>query len=268
MKAAPAKKAGGRTETGVEGMSADTEERKDARKDGGGKKKKKEKSILQKANRKGRHVNGMMMFLRILCIPIMWLIFPYRFYGPRKVKDGAIVYVGNHYTMWDIVLPPCTTTEGIHFLAKRSLAKSVIGPFCRAVNVIFLDRDGGDMHGVMDALRCLKNGEKIAMYPEGTRNKTKDQEMLPFHSGAAMMAIKTKTPIVPIVVYKKPRHFRMNHVLIGEPFEMTEYYGKKLTQELLEEADNSLRDRMIGMKHEHAAYLESRKRGKKKERQG
>jgi 1-acyl-sn-glycerol-3-phosphate acyltransferase len=109
----------------------------------------------------------------------------------------------------------------------------------------------------------LKNGEKLCIFPEGTRNKT-DEEMLPFHHGAAAIAIKCKAPIVPMVIYKKPRYFRMTHILVGEPIEFTEYYGKKLTEEELTAVDNSLRQRMIKMRREHTEFLQSKKKKKTK----
>ena len=84
--------------------------------------------------------------------------------------------------------------------------------------------------------------------------------MLPFHHGAATMAIKTKTPIVPIMIYKKPRFFRMAHIIVGEPIELTEYYDRKLTTEEVEEADNKVREIMLGILEDHRIYLENKKK--------
>jgi 1-acyl-sn-glycerol-3-phosphate acyltransferase len=114
----------------------------------------------------------------------------------------------------------------------------------------------------MNLLKCLKNGEKVAIYPEGTRNKTKE-EMLPFYDGAAMLAIKTKTPIVPVLIYKKTMPFRMNHIIVGEPFEMSEYYGQRLTKEVLAEANEKLRQKLLDMRKEHTEMLESKKHKKR-----
>ena len=88
--------------------------------------------------------------------------------------------------------------------------------------------------------------------------------MLPFHHGAAAIAIKCKTPILPIMMYKRPRFFRRTHVLIGEPFELTEYYDRKLTEAEFEEADNKIRDIMLDMRKQHAEYLENKKKKKAK----
>ena len=223
------------------------------------KKQKKESSILQPANKKGRHINPMLVFLRIVVLPIIWLMYPYKLYGHKKVADGACIYICNHYRIWDVVHPASTTMEGIHYVAKSELRRWWIWPFCKAVKMITVERNGEDAKSVMDMLKCLRNNEKICIYPEGTRNKT-DQEMLPFKSGAAILAIKTKTPLVPIVIYKKTRPFTLNHVIVGEPFELSEYYGKKMTQELMAEADEKLRQRMLDIRAEHTKTLESKKR--------
>ena len=223
---------------------------------------KKEKSILQPANKKGRHVNIPLLILRWFVLPFVYLLYPFRLYGHKRVADGACLFVCNHYRIWDVVYPAATTTEGIHYIAKSELRKTWIWPFCKAVKMITVDRNGEDIKSLMDSIKCLKNNEKIAIYPEGTRNRT-DAELLPFHNGAAVLAIKTKTPIVLILSYKKSRPFRMNHVVISEPFELSEYYDKKLTPELMQEANEKLQNRMLDMRKEHAEML-ARKKNKKK----
>ena len=226
-------------------------------------KNKKNKTVTVKANKKGRHIIPFLNFLRILFIPWYFLVKPFRFYGNRRVKDGACVYVINHYTIFDVVYAAATTWEGMHFVAKREVLDTpVLGTIARGVKVISVNRDGNDVRGLLDCFKCLKNNEKIVIFPEGTRNKT-EEEMLPFKHGASVMAIRTKTPIVPVVIYKKPRLFRCTHILIGEPFELTEYYDKKLTDEELLQADTKIRDLMLQMKADHTRYLADKKRKKK-----
>ena len=228
------------------------------------KKKKKKSDITVKANKKGRHIIKLLNFLRVIVIPIYWLCKPFRFYGNRKVKDGACVYVCNHYGLFDAVFPAATTWEGIHYLAKKeNFEAPILGWLLGKVNASCANRDGNDVRAILDCFKCLKNGEKICIFPEGTRNKT-EAEMLPFHHGAAAIAIKCKTPILPIMMYKRPRFFRRTHVLIGEPFELTEYYDRKLTEAEFEEADNKIRDIMLDMRKQHAEYLENKKKKKAK----
>lgn len=230
------------------------------------KKKKKERSVLTKANKKGRHINVPLNILRVLVIPFYYLLKPFRFYGNRKVPDGACVYVSNHYTMLDCAYVASTTWEGLHLIAKKEVFETFgLRVLAKAVKAIPVNRDGNDVRALLECFKCLKNGEKIVIYPEGTRNKT-DAEMLEFKHGASIMAIRTKTPIVPIVLYEKPRFFRKAHILIGEPFEFSEYYDRKLTDEDYVEADTKLRNMMLNMRKEHAEFLKAEKERKNKKK--
>ena len=254
------KENGAPTET-QEVKQAETQVKKVAKK-----KKKKEKSITIKANKKGRHISAKMNILRILLIPLSRVFRPFRYYGNKKVKDGAYVYVCNHYSIFDPVYPAWTTWEIIHFIAKReNFETPILGSLARSVRAISANRDGNDVRAMLDSIKCLKNGEKICIFPEGTRNKT-DEPMLPFHHGAAVLSIKTKSPIIPMVIYKRPRWFRMTHILIGDSIEFSEYYGKKMTEEEMAGVDEKLREHMLNMREQHAKFLADKKASKKKKK--
>lgn len=226
------------------------------------KKEKKKYSILFKKNRKGRSVSRLISFLRVIIVPFYFLIKPFRFYGNRKMPDGACVLVGNHYTLLDLVYPACLTWDGVHYLSKKENVKApLLGKLCKAAKVISANRDGNDVRALLDCFKCLKNGDKIVIYPEGTRNKT-DAEMLPFKHGAAIMAIKAKVPVVPVMLYAKPRFFRCAHVLVGDPIDLSEFYDRKLTDEEASRADEKIRSVMLNLRKEHKEYLENKKKKK------
>lgn len=219
---------------------------------------KKKETLLVPANKKGEHIMPFMNFLRIIFLPFFWLLCPFRFYG-SKVKNGACIYVCNHYTLFDIAYVAATTWEGIHVISKSENMKGVLGWFARQIKTIPANRDGKDVKTLRDSIRCLKNDEKICIFPEGTRNKT-DEEMLPFHHGAALMAIMSKKPIVPVMIYERPRMFKRTDILVGEPIELTEYYDRKLTAKDYEEADNKIREIMLEMRRKHKEELETKKK--------
>jgi len=225
-------------------------------------KKKKSASITVKANKKGRHIMVLMNILRVIVIPFYYIIKPFRYFGKRKVADGACIYISNHYTLFDPVYTASTTWEGIHYVGKKEIEKMfLIGTIAKKAKAILVNRDGNDVRGVLDCLKCLKNGEKITIYPEGTRNKS-DEDLLPFKHGAEVLAMKAKVPIIPVCIYKKPKYFHCTHILIGNPIELTEYYDRKLSEEEIINVDEMLRSTMLKMKAEHKAYLENKKKGK------
>ena len=224
------------------------------------KKAKKTATITIKANKKGRHYNGLLNFFRCLIIPFFYLFKPFKYYGNKKPPEGACILVCNHYNMLDPVYMAALTWESIHFIAKRSVYDAFfVGGIAKKIKVIPVNRDGNDVRALLDCFKCLKNGEKIGVFPEGTRNKT-GVDMLPFKHGASVMGIRTKTPIVPMVIYQKPRCFRKAHILIGEPIEFTEYYDKKVTDEDFIAADEKLRNIMLQMREDHTAFLQSKKK--------
>ena len=225
-------------------------------------KKNKQSDILFSIKKNGRHINGWYNFIRIFILPLVRLVSPFKIIGTKKVNDGACVYVSNHFSMVDPMYLMPTTKESVHFICKQeALSIPVLGFFVRRVKAIPVSRDGNDVRAVMNGLKCLKNGDKLAIYPEGRRNKV-SAELQPFESGSAMLAIRAKAPIVPVVIYKRPKLFRKNYAIIGEPFELSEYYGVKLTDEILREADNKISERMKQLRADFVAQLETAQDGK------
>ena len=217
------------------------------------------------ANKKGYHIMHKMNFFRFLLYPWNSLFYPCKMYGHKKVGKGAYIYVGNHYSMWDIFYPARTTKEGVHFVAKESVTNApVLQIWAKQIGAITAMRDGSDIRTLTDSMKCLKNGEKVVIFPEGTRNKVSEEEFLPFRGGSALLSIKTKTPIIPFVICSRPKVFKRVHVVFGEPFELTEYYDRKLSREDYEEADKKIVQRMYELRSEHMNYLKEKKAGKKK----
>jgi len=213
-----------------------------------------------KVNKKGRHVSAMESFIRLFALPLMHLLFPYKIYGRKKAPEGRLVFVGNHYRIFDIVYCGSLTWEGIHYVAKSELTKNkLLSWLLKKCESIVVHRDGSDIRAVMDALIMLKKGDKLCIFPEGTRNKT-DEEILPFFSGASLFAIKARAPVMPIAIYEKPKWFRRAHILVGEPFELKEFYDKKIDEEMLSAADEKIKDALLSLKREHKKQFEGKRR--------
>ncbi len=189
--------------------------------------------------------------------------FPYKMLGVTKpFDDRSYIFVGNHLSILDVVFPAVSTHRPLHYMAKKSLfEKGLMKKFVTKCECIPVNRDGSDVRAVMLAMKYLKEGEHVVIFPEGTRNKSEDR-FLPFKSGAAAIAVKTQTPIVPMVQIKKIRFLKRAHVLFGEPFEFTEFYGKRLTEEDVLVCDEILKQKLSDL---YDRLVEIRtKKGKKK----
>lgn len=187
-------------------------------------------------------------FLKKFMVAVTQILFPFKLVGAEKVEDGACVLVGNHYRIWDIVHMACTTKEKVHFITKKELYKNkFLAHLCGIVEAIPVSRDGQDAKAVMTALRYLKNGEKISMFPEGTRNRT-EEELLPLKGGAAMFAIKAKVPVYPVMCPHKTRLFRRTKILVGDPIDLSAFYERRLTAEDYAAAEEVIREKMLETK--------------------
>ncbi len=219
-------------------------------------KQKKEKKKLTKHEKCFRWLHRLYNFpLRIL--------YPVKKYGAaRYFDDRAYLIIGNHLSIMDVIPVAISTHKPIHYLAKKELfVKGFTKWFTAKCECIPINRDGNDVRALMTAMKYLKNGEHVSLFPEGTRNKTDDM-FLPFKSGASVIAIRTKTPILPLVQVKKMRAFHKVHVLYGEPFELSEFYDKKLTDEDIAAADEVIRKKLEDMYLELKEILADKKKRK------
>ena len=207
-------------------------------------------------------------FLKKVLNGFIQIILPYKLIGKEKVQDGACILVGNHYRIWDIVHMACVTKEKVHFITKRELYNSkFLAHLCDIVEAIPVSRDGQDAKAVMTALRYLKKGEKISIFPEGTRNRT-DAELLPLKGGAALFAIKAKVPLYPVMCLHKTRPFKRTKIIVGDAIDLSEYYDKHMTAEEYAAAEEIIRERMIATKQDYIRAEKERKLAKKRARRG
>ena len=110
----------------------------------------------------------------------------------------------------------------------------------------------------MSMLKILKNGHKLVIFPEGTRNKTGTSDLQELKDGTGFLSVKSKCPIVPVMMLQKAKVFRRTKIMVGKPFYFEEYYDKKLTNEDLTYMNGVLRDQMIAQQNK----LKQLKKGK------
>lgn len=119
-------------------------------------------------------------------------------------KDQAVLYVGNHRSIFDIVLCYPRVPNPTGFIAKKEVLKvPLLNIWMIYLDCLFLDRKDlrKGLEMVLTAIDKVKNGISIFIYPEGTRNKT-DEPLGEFHKGSFKIAQKSGCPIVPVVVTK------------------------------------------------------------------
>ena len=130
-----------------------------------------------------------------------YLGFQFDFQGQENIprKGGAILAI-NHVSYLDFaiagtgVLP---VKRYVRFMAKKEIFDNKIaGPLMRGMHHINVDRSNGSASFVT-ALRALKAGEIIGIFPEGTISTS--FEIKGLKSGAVRLAAGADVPIIPTV---------------------------------------------------------------------
>jgi len=190
-----------------------------------------------------------------------YLGFQFDFHGQENIprKGGAILAI-NHVSYLDFaiagtgVLP---VKRYVRFMAKKEIFDNKIaGPLMRGMHHINVDRSNGSASFVT-ALRALKAGEIIGIFPEGTISTS--FEIKGLKSGAVRLAAGADVPIIPTIVWGGQRvytkgvkpNFKRGKTPITVRFGEAINYSKPVDQDVdIEAAELHLRQVMTTMLHE------------------
>lgn len=149
-------------------------------------------------------------------------------------KSGPFILAGNHTHLFDPGPIMSITDRQIHFLSKSSLFRMPQALIFRNMGLIKVNRDGNDKEAYESAVKYLKDGEIVGIYPEGTRERGRG--LLPFKNGAVRMSNETNSVIIPFAYVGKYRPFGIGKRLIirfGKPYKAKKDVDKS-TKELRE----------------------------------
>lgn len=181
-----------------------------------------------------------MTFFYWLARTIGWLpirlLYPTKFIGCTKFEKKGAIFAMNHLSAMDSILLVTHVRPQLHFMAKSELRKNkILGLIMKWLGAITIRRGKPDMKATRNSLYVLEKGKILAIFPEGTRNK-KNESLQVFKNGAAMIALKSQVPLRVFMIWRKAKPFKRNYVYVGEEFTLNEFYDKKITKELLQEA--------------------------------
>ena len=174
--------------------------------------------------------NKVYKIIRKLVRPITNFLWPVKIINANKFVEGKGIYVCNHFSMLDPV-PFVTELFENNFNAlmkEESMNLPIIGKILPKIGTIPIKREETDLRAIKKCMAILKNNEPLIIFPEGTRNKTGNNELLEFKDGVAMFALKTKSPIIPMVYLKPIKTFRKTYLLIGNPIYLDEYFDTNI----------------------------------------
>lgn len=166
-------------------------------------------------------------FLKYIIGFFLRIIYPYEVINMPTIEDKAYVLIANHKSNLDPLILSILFPRKIRWMAKKELFETpFIKHVMKGVDAISVDRDNGDAKSTLQAIRVIKGGEVLGIFPEGTRVKRIDYKAA--KPGTVLLAARTGTDIIPVYIEGDYKPFRKRRYIFREiiPFEK-----QKLTEE-------------------------------------
>lgn len=188
--------------------------------------------------------------VRTLLRGILPLFASVRVHGIEHIPPvGAFFLIANHQSLLDPILVQCSCPRPLHTFTKSSQFKSgVFRWILPRVNAIPVRRYQVDPQAVRVALRRLRDGEGVCIYPEGERSW--DGAIQPLRRGTVRLLLAKDLPVVPAWISgsydvwprwsRRPRRGKVV-LRFGKPLHFGRHDGRKARDRGLEEAERRIR---------------------------
>ena len=179
-------------------------------------------------------------------------IFPVRYHNRENMDlDAPYIAISNHQSAMDplILAYPCKKYE-YRFVGKKELTKNklIARLLEKGLHMITVDRHNSDLAAMRQCLRTLRDGNVLAIFPEGTRHQP--DLMAQVETGTAVLALKANVPLLPVYIKYKPRFLRMNHVYIGPPMDISDLSAQGVDAAVVDQACERIKNTFLQMREE------------------
>ena len=161
--------------------------------------------------------------IRIYCK----IVYRYEVVGKENIpKNGQVIICANHKSFLDPPLMMITTGRYTRFLAKEELTKNkFLAILGKVFDVILVKKDSKEVIALKESLKTLKNGQCLALFPEGTRNGLAKGEDV--KDGAAFFAVRSGAPVIPCGIKGGKKGNWKVTITYGKPLDFSKYKGSK-----------------------------------------
>lgn len=145
--------------------------------------------------------------IRFILKIFFMVLFRPKIIGAENIPaEGAFILSANHVSNWD---PPFMGTFAgrvVSYMAKEELFKNpIFSAIIRKLHAFPVKRESADKAAIKTAVKILKGGGCLGLFPEGTRSKT--GKLGKAESGVSLIAAMTKAPIVPAAIVNTEKIF-------------------------------------------------------------
>lgn len=159
-----------------------------------------------------------------ICFAILFLpltiLFPTRLINRKNLpsaKNQNVILACNHMSNLDLPIVAIKFRRKFTYLGKGELFKNkALGWFLKKFDVIPVDRNKADLGAIKKVFSAIARKRHVCVCPQGTRSKPGEIDENTVKDGISLFALRTGTPVLPMVILKKPKIFRFNKIIVGD----------------------------------------------------
>ena len=122
-------------------------------------------------------------------------------------REGAVILAANHVTNFDVFPMQFCLPRPIFFMAKAELFKNpIVDMLVRNLSGFPVQRGEKDQWAMDHALKILRHGQTLGMFPEGKRSKGTGLQIA--KTGTAKLSIEADCPILPMAILGSDKFFK------------------------------------------------------------
>lgn len=164
--------------------------------------------------------------------------------GRENIPDGGAIVCSNHTSMFDPIILTAALGQNVCYMAKAELFKiPVFRSLIKAFGAYPVNRGGADVKSLKTTVGLINDGEKIGIFPQGTRMPKKSPAPEQAKGGVGLIAYRSQADVLPVLLKTKKNKtglFRKTKVIIGKPIPFSSLGFEKGTPKEYESAARTI----------------------------
>lgn len=159
-------------------------------------------------------------------------------------KNEPVILCANHLNIFDGVGIVVFTNKPVRFIAKYEIFENRFANWIlHLFDAIPVRRGMRDLESMKICMKALKQGDSLGIFPEGTRKGLAKGTKV--KNGAAFMALKTNTKVVPVGIQGSFKLFTKVILNYGKPIDFSKYNSENPEKDKLDQATKEIMDNII-----------------------
>ena len=165
---------------------------------------------------------------RSTCALVIMTLFRLKATGKENIPEkGGFLIASNHTSYLDPIAVGVVCPRRLHYMARHDLFKNALFAWILKYSCAFpVKRKSADLGALKEAMRRLKNGEGLLVFPEGGRQT--DVHLSQAEAGVGFLAAKSGVPVIPAFISGTDRAWPRNAKFIKVATKISVHFGKQI----------------------------------------